>query len=101
MMAVATVRHDHLGAALDVGDEGAAEARLLEFVVVRCVVEFALGQLVERDAHGSDPCASVPKHVGGRGNRERAGILRLGPSLRLIRSDAVILVWCEIIETLQ
>ncbi len=59
------VRHDRLGAPLDVRDKGAAEARLLEFVIVRRVVELALGQLVERDAHCSDPRASAPKHIGG------------------------------------
>ena len=95
------VRHNGLGAPLDVRDEGAAKARLLEFVEVRRVVEFALGQLVERDAHDSDPRASVPKHVGGWARRECAGILRVGPSLRLFRPNAVILVRAEIVETLQ
>ena len=95
------VRLDRLGTPLDVGDEGAAEARLLEFVVVRRVVEFALGQLVERDAHGSDPRASVFKHLGGGSSRECAGVLRVSSSLRLFRPDAVILIWGEIVETLQ
>ena len=35
-------------------DECGAEPRLLVLVVLRRVIEFALGQLVERDAHSLD-----------------------------------------------
>jgi hypothetical protein len=35
---------------------------LLSFVVLRRVIEFALGQLVERDAHSLDPSPSLAEY---------------------------------------
>ena len=53
------------GAAADLGNERGAKARLFVLVVLCRVVEFALGQLVERDTHRSDPALRVAKHLVG------------------------------------
>jgi len=50
-------------AAANFRDERNAQPRLFMFVVLRRVVEFALGQLVEGDAHRSDPVLRVAKHL--------------------------------------
>ena len=42
-------------------DECGAKPRLLVLVVLRRVIEFALGQLVERDAHSLDPAPRLSK----------------------------------------
>ena len=42
-------------------DECGAKPRLLVLVVLRRVIEFALGQLVERDAHSLDPGPRLSK----------------------------------------
>ena len=42
-------------------DECGAKRRLLVLVVLRRVIEFALGQLVERDAHSLDPGPRLSK----------------------------------------
>lgn len=57
--------NDCVGATLHLRDEHRPKARPLQFLVLRRVVELALGQLVERDAHDLDPRPSVAKHVGG------------------------------------
>ena len=44
-------------------DERSAQPRLFVLVVLRRVVEFALGQLVEGDAHRSDPALRLAKHL--------------------------------------
>ena len=49
------------GASLYFCDEGGAKPRLLVLVVLRRVIEFALGQLVERDAHSLDPGPRLSK----------------------------------------
>lgn len=63
------VSPDCFGAPLHLGNESGAEARPLEFVIPRRVVELALGKLVERDAHDLHPRPRVAKHVGGRSRR--------------------------------
>jgi hypothetical protein len=57
--------NEGFGAAADLRDERGTKARLFVLVVMCCVVEFALGQLVERDTHRSDPALSVAKHLVG------------------------------------
>ena len=51
----------------------APKPRLLVLVVLRRVIEFALGQLVERDAHSLDPGQRLSKNFvlpgGLRGSR--------------------------------
>ena len=42
-------------------DEGGAKPRLLVLIVLRRVIEFPLGQLVERDAHSLDPGPRLSK----------------------------------------
>lgn len=63
---------DCFGAAKHFRDEGGAQPRLFKFIVPSRVVEFALGQLVEGDAHRSDPGARLAKHLIGRTARQRA-----------------------------
>jgi hypothetical protein len=63
------VNSDCFGAPLHLCEEGRAKPRPFQFVVLRRVVELALGQLIERDAHGLDPRPSVTKHVCGRSRR--------------------------------
>ena len=50
-------------AAANLRNERGAKPRLFVFVVLRRVVEFALGQLVEGDAQSSDPALSLAKHL--------------------------------------
>jgi hypothetical protein len=57
--------NEGFSAATDLGNERRAKARLFVFVVLRRVVQFALGERVERDAHRSDPALSVAKHLIG------------------------------------
>jgi hypothetical protein len=52
-------------AAANFRDERSAQPRLFVFVVLRRVVEFALGQIVEGDAHRSDPASRLAKHLVG------------------------------------
>ena len=52
-----------LRAAANLSDERGAQPTPFVFVVLRGVVEFALGQLVERDAHRSDPVLGLAKHL--------------------------------------
>ena len=59
------VRRDCFGAPLHFRNEHRAKTRPLKFVVLRRVVELALGKLIERDAHDLDPRPSIAKHVGG------------------------------------
>lgn len=54
-----------LSASADFREECSAKPRLLVFVVLRRVVEFAFGQFVERDMHRSDPALSLAKHLVG------------------------------------
>ena len=42
-------------------DEGGAKPRLLVLIELRRVIEFPLGQLVERDAHSLDPGPRLSK----------------------------------------
>lgn len=63
------VSRDCFGTPLHLGNEHRAKARPLKFVVLRRVVELALGKLVERDAHDLDPRPRVAKHVGSRSRR--------------------------------
>ena len=51
------------GASPHFRDECDAKPRLLVLVVLRRVIEFALGQLVERDAHSLDPGPCLAKHL--------------------------------------
>ena len=54
---------ERLRAAANLPDERGAKPRLFVFVVLRRVVEFALGQLVEGDAQRSDPALGLAKHL--------------------------------------
>ena len=54
---------DDVGAATDLADESLAKPASFAFVVLRRIVEFALSQLIERDAHRLDPSLGVPKYV--------------------------------------
>jgi len=57
--------NESFSASADLGDERRAKARLFVFVVLRRVVQFALGEFVERDTHRSDPALSVAEHLIG------------------------------------
>ena len=46
-------------------DECSAKPRPLVLVELRRVIEFALGQLVERNAHRLDPSPSLAEYVVG------------------------------------
>ena len=63
------VSRDCFSTPLHFRNEHRAKTRPLKFVVLRRVVELALGKLVERDAHDSDPRPRVAKHVGGGSRR--------------------------------
>ncbi len=92
---------DRLGAATHVGNEGDPQAGLLKFVLLGRVVEFALGQLVERDAHRSDPSAGLAKYFVGGTAGQGPRVQRIGSALRLFRPDAGVLVRCQVVKTLE
>ena len=54
---------ERVSATANLRDERDAKPRLFVFVVLRRVVEFALGQLVEGDAQRSDPVLGLAKHL--------------------------------------
>ncbi len=56
---------ERLSTPTDLRDECDAEPGLFVLVVLRRVIQFALGQFVEGDAHRSDPAARLAKHVIG------------------------------------
>jgi len=47
------------------GQKGCTQPRLLMLEVLNSVVEFALGQLIEGDAHRLDPRLGLAKHLVG------------------------------------
>jgi hypothetical protein len=95
------VHHDRLGAALHFSDERAPKARPFEFVILRRVVELAFGQLVERDAHVSDPSPCVAKHFVRRSRLKRSRIERRAPSLGLFSPDLCVLFGRQFVEALK
>jgi hypothetical protein len=52
---------------------------------LRRVVQFALGEFIERDAHRSDPGASLAKHIVRRTARQRTSVS--APVFRVILDD--------------
>jgi hypothetical protein len=95
------VRTDCFGAACQFRDERCAEAGPFEFVVLRRVVELALGQLVERDAHDSDPFSNVSKHLVGRPRRNLPGRYGGRPPLGFFSPDLAVLFRREFVEALK
>ncbi len=53
------------GTSLHFRNECGAKPRLLVLVVLRRVIEFALGQLVERDAHSLKPSPGLAEYLVG------------------------------------
>lgn len=88
-------------APLRVCEERDAQARLLEFIVLGRLVEFAVRQLVECDDHRLDPSSGIAKYVSSGATRQSARVQRLDSPLRLFGPDARVLVGCQLVEALQ
>ena len=79
------------GASFHFNDERGAKPRLLALAVMGRVIEFALGQLIERDVHGLDPAPSLAKHISRGTAREGARVQRFSSLLRLFCPKAGVL----------
>jgi hypothetical protein len=74
---------------------------LLVFEILNCVVEFAFGQLIETDAHRSDPRLRLVEHVIGGAAAQATGVQRLVSTLSLLSPDLGVLLGRQALKALQ
>jgi hypothetical protein len=84
---------DGLEAEVNLLEERGAESRLLNVVVLRCLVQFSFGKSVKfAKIHSFQLGSSIPKYVSGRAPRTRSRVPVSIATVSLLRPEPLILL---------
>lgn len=93
---------DGLEAVVELLEEGETEARLLNVVVLGCLVQFSFGELVEvRSIHSFQLGPRVPKHIAGRAPGAGRRVPISVAAISFLRPEALILLIGQSFEALK